>query len=239
MIYLVISLILLACFIWYKFNNQHTASGDHSKLKSPLVIFDFDGTICPSFDLFIDELNTLSGSYGHRKVEQSDRPYLRDLPAGEVLKALQITKWKLPFLMKALKSNVQNRILNLEPVKGMADVIHDLKANGFGLAILTSNSEKNVQAWLKQYNLDLFDCIFTGNNLFGKDKHLKTIRRNLTDVYYVGDEMRDMEAAKRAHVKSVAVTWGYNSREGLALTKPDYICNKADELRRILRDKHD
>lgn len=209
--------------------------GDFSKLKSPLIIFDFDGTICPSFDLFIDELNTLSGSYGHRKIEKDERRNLRDLSAKEVIRTLGISQWKLPFLMSKLKTNVQSRILNLEPVMGMAEVLRELKERSLSIGILTSNSEANVHAWLKMHNLDIFDFIFTGNNLFGKDKHLKYISRNLSEVYYVGDEVRDMEAAKLADVQSVAVTWGYNSQASLATANPDYLCHQAIELTELIK----
>lgn len=234
MVYLILFfLIAVAWFVWHRINNQKTLSGDFSKLKGPLVIFDFDGTICPSFDMFLDELNALSGSFGYRKVANEERGYLRDLPAKEVLRSLGISSWKLPFLIKKLRHNVQSRILNLEPVAGMSDILHRLKDRGVSMGILTSNSQENVHAWLKMHQLDFFDFIFTGNNLFGKDKHLKRISQNATDVYYVGDEVRDMEAAKRARIKAVAVTWGYNSHEGLMLAKPDYICNNAAELDRI------
>lgn len=208
--------------------------GDFSKLKSPLVIFDFDGTICPSFDLFIDELNTLSEAYGHRKINENDRRNLRDLTAGEVIKELRISRSRLPFLMSRLKRNVQCRILALEPVEGISEVLHDLKSRGVSIGILTSNSEANVQAWLQTHNLDIFDFIFTGNNLFGKSKHLKQIAGYLEGVYYVGDEARDMEAARQVDVKAVAVTWGYNSQKCLETANPDYVCHHAKELKLIL-----
>ena len=239
MSYIVLALVTFAFIAWYRFNNQHTSSGSFSKLKSPLVIFDFDGTICPSFDLFMNELNALSSSFGHRKVEDEERVYLRDLSAREVLRSLNISSFKLPFLIKKLRFNVQNRILNLKPVSGIDEVLHNLKDRGVSIGILTSNSEENVHAWLKTHGLDLFDFIFTGNNLFGKEKHLKKIIKNLTDVYYVGDEVRDMEAAKRADVKTVAVTWGYNSYESLMLAKPDYICRDANDLASVFRGFHE
>lgn len=240
MSYFIIFFVLLALtyFVWHRFNNQHTSSGNFSKIKSPLVIFDFDGTICPSFDLFMNELNALSSSFGHRKIEDEERVYLRDLSAKEVLRSLNISTLKLPFLIKKLRFNVQNRILNLKPVIGMDDVLHDLKNRGVSIGILTSNSEENVHAWLKAHGLDMFDFIFTGNNLFGKDKHLKHITKNIAEVYYVGDEVRDMEAAKCAHVKAVAVSWGYNSYETLAFARPDYICHDANDLARIFKDFH-
>ena len=38
-------------------------------------------------------------------------------------------------------------------------------------------------------------------------------------MYYVCDEIRDIEAARKSKIKSIAVTWGYNSKEALEKEK--------------------
>jgi HAD superfamily hydrolase (TIGR01509 family) len=50
---------------------------------------------------------------------------------------------------------------------------------------------------------------------------------------FVGDSSADMQAAKRAGVKSCAVTYGYGKREDLARWEPDYWI---DDLRELLPD---
>jgi HAD superfamily hydrolase (TIGR01549 family) len=42
------------------------------------------------------------------------------------------------------------------------------------------------------------------------------------DVLFVGDSPADMEAGRRAGVKTAAVTYGYGAREELARWNPDY-----------------
>nr|WP_232826105.1 HAD hydrolase-like protein [Cyanothece sp. BG0011] len=51
---------------------------------------------------------------------------------------------------------------------------------------------------------------------------------------YIGDETRDINSAKKSHVKSVGVTWGFNSSEALEKEKPDFLINHPHELITIL-----
>ena len=40
-------------------------------VKPPLVIFDFDGTLCDSYNASIDALNFFSKRFGYRKIADS------------------------------------------------------------------------------------------------------------------------------------------------------------------------
>ena len=78
------------------------------------------------------------------------------------------------------------------------------------------------------HNLNYFDEIWIENKLFGKASVIKKLlqkhnRQREKKVFYVGDETRDIEAAKKCNIISVAVIWGYNSEEILLREKPDFI----------------
>jgi phosphoglycolate phosphatase len=68
--------------------------------------------------------------------------------------------------------------------------------------------------------------------LFGKGKALRRIvraeRLDSSEVLYVGDEVRDIEAARKARVASAAVTWGLNTEAILRAGGPDLVA--ADPL---------
>jgi phosphoglycolate phosphatase len=57
------------------------------------------------------------------------------------------------------------------------------------------------------------DVIFASLHVFGLDP---------TDCLFVGDSAADMEAGRRAGVKTCAVLWGYGRREDMAKWEPDY-----------------
>ena len=50
------------------------------------------------------------------------------------------------------------------------------------------------------------------------------------EVLYVGDETRDIEAAKESGLRMAAVTWGYNSAGALAALNPEHLLNSPSEL---------
>ena len=50
------------------------------------------------------------------------------------------------------------------------------------------------------------------------------------NVAYVGDETRDIQAAKKVGLRSVAVTWGLNTHDALAASSPDHIVLTPDDL---------
>jgi phosphoglycolate phosphatase-like HAD superfamily hydrolase len=54
-------------------------------------------------------------------------------------------------------------------------------------------------------------------------KALEGLGAQPEDCLFVGDSPADMEAAKRAGVKSCAVTYGYGLREELLKWEPDFL----------------
>jgi len=59
---------------------------------------------------------------------------------------------------------------------------------------------------------------------------LEGLKASKEECLFVGDSAADMEAAKRAGVKSCAVTYGYGKREDLARWSPDYWVDDLQEL---------
>jgi len=54
------------------------------------------------------------------------------------------------------------------------------------------------------------------------------------DVIYIGDEVRDIEAARAAGIKIASVTWGYNLESILTENKPDYIVTQPRDLLNLM-----
>jgi len=59
---------------------------------------------------------------------------------------------------------------------------------------------------------------------------LKVLGAAPEDCLLVGDAAADMEAGRRAGVKTCAVTWGYGKREDLARWEPDYWIDDPNQL---------
>jgi len=64
---------------------------------------------------------------------------------------------------------------------------------------------------------------------------LKALDVRAEDCLLVGDAPADMEAGRRAGVKTCAVLWGYGKREDLAKWEPDYWVSHPSDLCKIGR----
>ena len=75
-------------------------------------------------------------------------------------------------------------------------------------------------------------------SLFGKAAKLKKLVKAAgiapEEVLCVGDETRDIEAAKAAGLSSAAVTWGYMKEEVLRKWEPTLVVGSIPELLGIL-----
>jgi HAD superfamily hydrolase (TIGR01509 family) len=67
------------------------------------------------------------------------------------------------------------------------------------------------------------DVIFASLEVFGAKPG---------ECLFVGDSAADMEAGKRAGVKTCAVLWGYGQRDELLKWSPDYVIERPQELAR-------
>jgi phosphoglycolate phosphatase len=125
----------------------------------------------------------------------------------------------------------------VEFFKGLEPILKSL-ANDYQLGILSSNSQENIGKFLKSKKLEIFDFVYTGSNLFAKDKIFKKIIRqeqlNKNQILYFGDEIRDIEACQKLGIKIAAVTWGFDDLEILKKAKPDYLISKPKEIKKIL-----
>lgn len=55
------------------------------------------------------------------------------------------------------------------------------------------------------------------------------------DSLYIGDEIRDIDAAHQAGIAIAAVGWGYNSPEKLKKYNPDFFIDHSDDLFSLLK----
>ena len=199
-----------------------------------LVIFDFDGTLADTFDWFVSILDGVADRYRFRRAQPEDRDELRRMTAREILARLEVRRWKVPLIarhMRALKSASLDQF-SLFP--GIAEMLRGLSEAGITLAIVSSDTEANIRACLGPEIaglIDMFDC---GASLFGKRAHIaRVVRRTgiaANATLYVGDELRDGEAAHGAGVDFGAVAWGYCDVEALRRREPDHVFTQVDEI---------
>jgi HAD superfamily hydrolase (TIGR01549 family) len=208
--------------------------------KSPrFVVFDFDGTLADTFIDGFEILNILAEEFDFKKLSREELDHARDWSTRELMKKLGIPRMKLHRIAKRGTEEMTGRIPAIQPCTGMLEVVHQLHSQGYRLGILTSNSAVNVTAFLKQNDLEIFDFIKSSSKLLGKSAVirdlLKEYKLHPTDIFFVGDEMRDIEAAQETGIHMAAVTWGYNSHSAIQAMSPDYLFHHPTDLVHLLQ----
>jgi len=203
-------------------------------LKYDIAAFDFDGTLADTMPWFNSILNTVADKYGFRKIDAAERDQLRHREASEILKFLGIPLWKLPAIMAHVRTLMQEIDPSVHLFDGIPDALARLKAGGMRLAVVSSNSLENVQRVLGPDTVALFDDYECGTDLFGKpakiDRLLKRHDTAPERFLLVGDEMRDIDAARKAGVRVGSVAWGYNHVDALRERGPDELFLRVADL---------
>jgi len=195
------------------------------------LIFDFDGTICDSFDALLEVINPIL-----KKIRKSEltKEEIREKGSPRLLKERGIPKILLPIIVIYVRHKLAQIIPNQKPFTNIRRVVMDLSKK-HTLGIVTSNSTKNISEFLKNNDLDkFFTFVYQSVNYLDKSARISNalVEHNLKskNSYFIGDETRDIHAAKHAGIKAIAVTWGLEGETLLKTANPDRIINKPTEL---------
>ena len=215
-----------------------------------LIAFDVDGTILDTLDSIIHVVNETLYANGFYKVD--DKEYIR--------KALGYGSYYL--IEQALifpynhfyDKNVTKEVLEdylkrymdddgslTKPYEGVVNLIKELKDEGYKV-IAYSNKPDSV---LKPLMLEKFGNLF--DEVLGQVEGqapkpnpeallnmLDKIGISKEEAIYIGDSDVDVQTAKNANMKMIAVTWGFRDREFLEKLNPEYIVDDTKELIEVI-----
>jgi phosphoglycolate phosphatase len=208
--------------------------------KKRAVLFDFDGTLADSIGIWIEVVEQLlkEGLGLKETVGRDELVGLRKEGIYQAIKKMGIPFYDLLRLVYKGRQSFCKRIDEVVPVRGIPDLIQWLKRENYLVGVVTSNSAECVRRFLLKNNMNVFDFMRCGVHLFGKKRVLEGAVRKLgldrNEVIYVGDEIRDIEAAKDTGIKIIAVTWGFNTEDALCRFNPDYIARDPCDIRLIV-----
>lgn len=198
------------------------------------LIFDFDGTIANSIGLIFDILNRLAPRYGLEQVSVEDFEVLRSMSPATLLRMIKIPFYKIPFIIRSVFSEYRKQVHELHPYPGIREMLSDLKRQGVRMALISSNNKRNVLEFLSRHQMNEFEWVEGTSGVMNKRKRInRMIRKHNLDssqVIYVGDESRDIEAARQCGIRVISVIWGFHAESLLTRYKPDYIVQTPDEI---------
>jgi len=200
------------------------------------IIFDFDGTLADSFNYVAD---FMAHEAGRRPLPEAEKNELRHLSMLEMTRRLGFHWWQAIFLYFKGRARMKRAIKHLKPFPGIPEVVRKLSAEGHELFVVSANSAGNVRRFLREHKLDnYFIEIYGGASLFGKGPTLRRLLRDqnleLDQSIYIGDELRDIAAAKAINMRIIAVSWGFAETESLKTAEPYALADTPEELLRLL-----
>jgi len=226
------------------------ASGN-ARLTVDAVVFDLDGTLIDSLDVYCSILNAALVRLG-----------LPAAPREDILKAVQDGEFDwdfvLPEYVKAEKektirqarkiiSEIYPRRFREEArmIAGVDAILKEISGGGMKIGLVTSTPQILLEDKLhplKGSGVDnVFDAIITTDDVAKKkpaaDPLIECGRRlevDMADMVYVGDTRTDIQAGRAAGMKTIGVLTGNDGYEALMAENPDAVIGSVVELRKVI-----
>lgn len=193
-------------------------------MKYTLAIFDFDGTLADTLSLFLSAVSRMAEKHGFKRIEDGEVDTLRGYNARRIVEHLGVPAWKLPVIGIDMRRLMAEDIRQIRPFDGICAMLRGVSDRGVALAIVTSNAYDNVRHVLAAEHAALVRYYACGASLFGKRGKLRRVLKQSGvqpgEAIFVGDEIREIEGARREGIPFGAVAWGYTHVEALEAYAP-------------------
>jgi phosphoglycolate phosphatase len=198
-----------------------------------LAIFDFDGTLADSLPWLNASFDDMVARFNLTPVPAEEREVLRGMSAREIMARLNVSMWQLPAIVSDMRKRKLAAASEISLFADIPAMLAELQGRGVKIAIVSSDSEASVRQVLGPTTrlITRFDC---GAAMFGKHRKFRRVAKRLgvgpSETICIGDEIRDIEAAKAAEMDSGAVTWGYALPAALQAAGPTHLFNSIAEI---------
>lgn len=202
-------------------------------MRYSLVIFDLDGTLADSFPWFRRNVNEVADRFGFRRVADGDVEMLRHASTRDILAHLEVPRWKLPFIARHMRRLKTEQVASIPLFAGVDGMLSTLAARDMRIALVSSDTEANAREKLGK-SAALFSDFDCSASIFGKAAKFRRVLKRAgirpAQAIAIGDETRDIEAARAVGIAFGAVTWGYAAPNALRALKPDLMFERIDDI---------
>lgn len=203
-------------------------------MNKKVIIFDFDGVLADSFDLLY-RLNALASEAIGKKMS---RKQYRDFFTGDLVKKFQefCGGHKNYEKFCDFKKNIYwKHYSGIKLFPHAATLVSELKNNNTILAIISATNPNFIKKILAKFKIeDKFDFILSSGGASKIDIILGIVKKTKADdVYFISDTCNDIEYAKKAGVKTMAVLWGFHSPRMLFQSQPDFVLKNYKDIFKV------
>jgi HAD superfamily hydrolase (TIGR01549 family) len=201
------------------------------------VIFDVDGTLVNNLNLIVKSFNfavqgIMGRTFSQKEVHSRFGPTLEEMIVEVVPreKAIEAVQNYHSFYKKHFHQYAQ-------VYSGIKELVSGLREANIRLSAYTGSDARMTKTTLEETGLsDEFSVVVTADDIHRQkpDPEGLIIAMKLTTedparTIYLGDAARDIEASKRAGIRSATALWGFNNPRDLKDHKPDFAFNNPHE----------
>lgn len=193
-----------------------------------IVAFDFDGVIVDSIKL----------SYDINKELMPDLDYedWRTWSNGnfhEIVRKRNDIKFN-DDNYRYYRKRYNKEVLKILPIAGINNILNKMNEK-YTLVVISSNSQKSIELYLKKHNLiHYFQDLLgeeTSQSKVEKFKFvIKKYNTNSENLLLITDSLGDIKEANELNIKSLAVLWGIHDHSTLNLAAPHSIIARPEEI---------
>ncbi len=211
------------------------------------VIFDMDGTLLDTLEDLADAVNAALAHFGYpQRTLEEVRAFvgngvrllmIRALPGGEENPDFEAA---LDWFRAYYRDHAD---VKTGPYPGLTDLVEQLKARGFRMAIVSNKFQDAVAALSGRYFGDLLPVAIGENEAAGirkkpapdtVDQALRLLGSSRERAVYIGDSEVDAATAENAGMPCILVSWGFRDRALLETFSPLLIADKPVQILNFL-----
>lgn len=203
-------------------------------MRNKVVIFDFDGTLADVAEVVREIYDEESEKRGWPALTDAQYKKLRKGTIKQAVSWVGIRPWQLPGLLRLGRKRFHSKSGQVKLFPGITKLMKDLHDKNWTIYVLSANSSNTIREVLDRNDIGRYVQVLKRSPLFGKASSVRRLIRSRgyqqDEVWMVGDEVRDMEAAQKAGIRSIAVTWGLQDESLLKRQTPHALVTKPDDI---------
>lgn len=205
------------------------------------VLFDIDGTLIDSWDFIFGAVKHALKKHGHTISEE----VMVSAMGGRSL--LDYYKFLLPkadweAIAKSHDEFQQDKFDLGKPFKNARRILKKLKLQGYLMGAVSNRTRESLKITLDRAEFSqYFEIIVSAEDVANPKPHPEHVQAALAflkvepiNSFLIGDTQHDIEAGKKAGVKTIGVTYGFLGKD-IKNHNPDFVIDDLEEILKVLK----